>query len=262
MPLLGLSSLYVTLFGRPLEMFLNDLDDHELPVGEIVSFKSTILNEQNVSRLKKAGVKLTVHGPPTVKLTVHSALDVECNISNPDSYARLMGLRKLKESIDYSADIGAVAFVQHPGFKIPDVKNGWELNCDALLSLIDYGNSRGVKVLIENMAPKNAYMSTPDEFIEFIKTNNVNTHIAFDTGHAHMVGNSDEFIEKLARHFFMVHITDNDGKNDSHLNIGEGTIEWEKLVGGLQRQNFNGVYIVEATKEPMKSVNALKSLLK
>ena len=60
----------------------------------------------------------------------------------------------------------------------------------------------------------------------------------------------------------MVHITDNDGVNDSHLNIGEGTIDWKKLVGGLQKQRFDGMYIVEAVKDPMKSIDALKTLLK
>ncbi len=253
MPLLGLSSLYVTLFDHPLETFLADLNDHNLPVGEVVNFKSTVLSSPNIGTLKKTN---------GIKITVHSALDVISDICNPDENARKTALRKLKQSIDDSADINALAFVQHPGLKTFDIDNGWELNCDSLLSLIDYGNSRGIKVLIENMAPQKSFMSSPSEFNEFIKTNNLNLDIVFDTGHAHMAGNSDEFIEKLASRFFMVHITDNDGVNDSHLNIGEGTIDWKKLVGSLRKQRFDGMYIVEAVKDPMKSIDALKTLLK
>ncbi len=253
MPLLGLSSLYVTLFDHPLESFLGDLNDHHLPVGEIVNYKSTMLNGQNITALKKTkGIKLIVHSP----------LDVVANVSNPDADARKTALRKLKQSIDDSADINAIAFVLHPGLKTLDVENGWELNCESLLTLIDYGNSRGIKVLVENMAPQKSYMSSPAEFNEFIKTNNLKLDIAFDTGHAHIAGNTDEFVQKLSSHFFMVHITDNDGLNDSHLNVGEGTIDWNKLVGGLRRQGFEGMYIVEAVKEPMKSIDALKELLK
>ncbi len=253
MPLLGLSSLYITLFDHPIETFLGDLDHYNLPVGEVVNFKSTMLNNLNITALKKTN---------GIKLTVHSALDVVSDICNPDADARKTALRKLKQSIDDSVDIGAVAFVQHPGLKTFDIENGSELNSESLLELIDYGDSRGIKILIENMAPQKSYMSSPSEFTEFIKTNNVNLKIAFDTGHAHMARNSDEFIEKLAQYFFMVHITDNDGVNDSHLNIGEGTIDWKKLVGGLRKQGFDGIYIVEAVKDPMKSIDALKTLLK
>jgi len=255
MPLLGLSSLYVTLFDHPLESFLVDLDDHHLPVGEIVNYKSTILNIQNIEALKRVRTD-------SIKLTVHSPLDVVANISNPDADARKTALRKLEQSIDDSADIGAVAFVQHPGLKTFDTEEGWQLNCESLLTLIDYGNSRGIKVLIENMAPKKSYMSSPSEFSEFINANNLNLDIAFDTGHAHIAGNIDEFIQKLTSRFFMVHITDNDGINDSHLNVGEGTIDWKKLIGNLQKQRFNGMYIVEAARDPMKSIDALKTLLK
>jgi sugar phosphate isomerase/epimerase len=251
--LLGLSSLYITLFDHPLEAFLSDLKDHHLPVGEIVNYKSTILNDQNIATLKRAD---------DVKLTVHSPLDVVSNISNPDADARKTAVRKLKQSIDDSADVGAVAFVQHPGLKTVDVENGWELNCESLLTLIDYGNSRGIKVLVENMAPKKSYMSSPSEFMEFSNANNLKLDIAFDTGHAHIAGNIDEFIQKLSSYFFMVHITDNDGVTDSHLNVGEGSIDWKKLLDNLQKQQFNGMYIVEAAREPIKSIDALKALFK
>jgi sugar phosphate isomerase/epimerase len=255
MHLIGLSSLYVTLFDHPLESFLGDLHYHNMPIGEVVNFKSTTLNDTNIAALKKANGN-------GIKLTVHSPLDIPSNISSSDAEARKTAIRKLKQAIDDAADIGAVAFVQHPGLKTSDVENGWELNCDSLVTLIDYGNSRNVKVLVENMAPWKSYMSTPEEFLEFAKTYRVNLHVAFDTGHAHIAKNSDEFLEKLAQYFFMVHITDNDGKNDSHLNIGEGSILWEKLVSGLQKQNFMGIYIVEAARDPLKSIDALKVLLR
>jgi len=253
MPSLGLSSLYVTLFDNPLESFLIDLKEHHVPIAEVVNYKSTILNDQNIAVLKNLdGIKLTIHSP----------LDVASNICNPDVDARKTALRKTRQSIDDCADIGAIAFVQHPGLKIFDIENGWEVNCESLLSLIDYGNSRGIKVLVENMDPKKSYMSSPSEFNEFMKTNNVNLDIVFDTGHAHIAGNIDEFIQKLASRFFMVHITDNDGVNDSHLNVGEGTIDWKKLVGNLRKERFDGIYIVEAVRDPMKSIDALKLLLK
>ena len=251
MALLGLSSLYVTLFDHPIESFLVDLTNHDLPVGEVVNHRSTILNSTNIAALKKV---------TDAKFIVHSALDSEFQICNPDSDSRQTVMRKLKESIDDAADIGAVAFVQHPGLKIFDIENGWELNCESLLSLIDYGNSRGVKVFVENMANDKHYMSSPSEFIEFIESNHLILSIAFDTGHAHIAGYMDEFIQKLASNFFLVHITDNNGISDAHLNVGDGNIDWKKLVIDLIEQKFQGVHIVEAVKQPVKSIDALRVL--
>lgn len=250
--LLGLSSYYLTFSDRPIDSFLSDLDHHSLPAGEIVDYKSTTLNEHMTRILKNVD---------HIRLTVHSPLEAESNLTNPDESARRNALRKIKRSIDFAADMGAIAFVQHPGPKTSEAKDGWELNRDSLLTLIDYGSSRGIRVVVENMSSQRSYMSTPSEFREFIRVNNVNLQIAFDIGHAHIAGNTDEFIRGLASHFFMLHITDNDGKNDSHLNIGEGTIDWKRLVPSL-KQRFSGVYIVEAFKEPIKSVQAMKALLK
>lgn len=248
----GLSSFYVSVHDHPVESFLGDLAANGLHVGEIVDFKSTALNERLVSVLKKA---------KDIELTVHGALDAGNNICDDDPNNRRLVIRRLKQSIDLCADLGAIAFIQHPGTKSMDISNDLELNNESLLTLIDYGNSRGVKVLIENMPPRKFYMSSPGEFVEFIKTNNLDAPMVFDTGHAHIMGNLHEFVEKLSQHFFMIHITDNDGSNDSHLNVGEGTINWSRLVGGLKKGGFDGIYMIESAKEPMKSVNALRELL-
>jgi sugar phosphate isomerase/epimerase len=254
--MLGLSSMYVSLFENTIENFIDDLklNGDGITIAEIVDFNTTSLdNKFTLAALKKITEK---------QLTVHCPFEPSSNISNPKEEYRKLAIAKLKLSIDHAADIGAVGFVQHPGSKIFAYdKHSEELNNDALLHLIDYGNIRGIKVGIENMPPNVGFLSTPAEFDEFIKNNNLNIRIVFDTGHANLARNIDDFVKKYSSKFMQLHVTDNDGKSDGHLNVGDGTIDWKKLISGLRTNGFNGAYVVEAAKDPFESIATLKQML-
>ena len=252
--MLGLSSMYTALFDKPMESFLADIKANlnDLSVAEVFDFKTTELNEQSTALLKETnGVKFTVHGP----------FDVASKISDPSNESRKLAITKIKSSIDFAADIEAVAYVQHPGNKtFSSDSDLWELNCQSLVDIIDYGNSRGMKIGIENMTPDKGFMATPSEFEEFSKANNIDLNLVFDTGHANVANKLGEFVEKYASKFLIIHVTDNSGDKDLHLNIGQGNIDWMKLIQSL-KNNFNGIYVIESVWEPLKSLTKLKSFL-
>ena len=54
--------------------------------------------------------------------------------------------------------------------------------------------------------------------------------VCFDTGHANLTGRFKEEFLILKDKIFTFHIHDNDGKSDSHLALGEGNIQWEKIL--------------------------------
>jgi sugar phosphate isomerase/epimerase len=255
--MLGLSSMYITLFENTVESFIDDLmmNINNVQRAEVVDFKTTSLdNRHTIDTLQKVD---------HIEFTVHCPFDPSSHISNPKDEQRKLAIAELKLSIDHAADIGAVGFVQHPGSKIFAYdKRSEELNNDALLHLIDYSNSRGIKLGIENMPPNVGFLSTPAEFDEFVKNNNLDLYIVFDTGHANMARNMDDFIRKYAARFMQIHVTDNDGKKDGHLNIGEGTIDWNKMIKDLRKYGFTGSYVIESVTDPFKSVEKLKELLK
>jgi sugar phosphate isomerase/epimerase len=252
----GLSSMYITLFENTIESFIDDLrmNINDITIAEVVDFKTTTLdNKFTVNTLKKV---------KEVKFTVHCPFEPSSNISNPNEEERKLAITKLKLSIDRAADIGAIGFVQHPGSKVFAYdKHSQELNNDSLLQLIDYSNSRGIKLGIENMPPSVGYLSTPEEFDDFTKNNNLNLQIVFDVGHANMAKNIDDFTKRYASKFMQIHVTDNDGRSDGHLNVGEGTIPWNKFVGDLKKYGFKGTYVVESAIDPFKSIVMLKQLL-
>jgi sugar phosphate isomerase/epimerase len=57
------------------------------------------------------------------------------------------------------------------------------------------------------------------------------TGLALDVGHAHLNNCLDEFLTCPIRH---VHIHDNDGKDDTHLPVGEGTIDFVKVMDAVR----------------------------
>ncbi|MFQ5941165.1 MAG: sugar phosphate isomerase/epimerase family protein [Nitrososphaerales archaeon] len=255
--MIGLSSMYISLFENTIENFIDDLkiNANSISLAEIVDFRTTTLdNDFTIAALKKV---------KEVKLTVHCPFEAASDISNPKDELRKLALAKIKLSIDHAADIGAIGFVQHPGSKIFAYdKNSKALNGDAMLQIIDYGNSRGIKVGIENMPPNVGFMSSPEEFTEFIKDNNLNLHMVFDTGHANLAGNIDDFVKQYGSEFMQLHVTDNDAKSDGHLNVGDGTINWKKLINELRRNGFYGAYVIESATDPFKSIESLQKLLK
>lgn len=255
--MLGLSSMYISLFENTVQNFIDDLRIHinDLQTAEIVDYKTTALNNKlSIQALKKVR---------ELQFTVHCPFEAASNISNPKEEQRKLALTELKLSIDHAVDIGAKAFVQHPGSKLfAYYKHSEELNKEALLNLIDYSNSRGITMGIENMPPNVGYLSTTEEFDDFVKENNLNLYIVFDTGHANLARNMDDFVKKYASRFLQIHVTDNDGKKDGHLNVGEGTINWKKLITDLRKNGFDGTYVVESVIEPFRSITTLKGLLK
>ncbi|MBW4863605.1 MAG: sugar phosphate isomerase/epimerase, partial [Paeniclostridium sp.] len=88
------------------------------------------------------------------------------------------------------------------------------------------------KVFIENTYTKGGDIcnigTTVDEF-EYIFNNitRKNTELCYDTGHNLI--NSDKYIYNLREKINLVHLSDNNGINDSHDSIGTGKLDLEEV---------------------------------
>jgi sugar phosphate isomerase/epimerase len=84
---------------------------------------------------------------------------------------------------------------------------------------------------------------TPDELFgmaDAVGRENMGT--TFDAGHANTTKNIPAYLKHKARITHM-HIHDNQGSADQHLEIGKGTIDWEYLLRELK--GFEGVMVIE-----------------
>jgi sugar phosphate isomerase/epimerase len=78
-----------------------------------------------------------------------------------------------------------------------------------------------------------------------------NFGVILDTAHQHAQKEMLPLsVEKLGRHIRYVHIADNDGRVNRHLEPGAGTIDWEGVFLALKRQGYDGYYAIDLEKLP------------
>lgn len=72
-----------------------------------------------------------------------------------------------------------------------------------------------------------------------------------DTGHLHAQKEIIPLsIEKLGRKIFYVHASDNDGRDNYHLELGQGTIDWEDVLRALNKFSFKGYIGIDVGHVP------------
>lgn len=67
--------------------------------------------------------------------------------------------------------------------------------------------------------------------------------MCFDIGHANTAGTIQDFLGYSDR-FVNVHVHDNHGEWDEHLPVGEGNIDFRKVLQGLR--GYKGRLVVES----------------
>ena len=68
--------------------------------------------------------------------------------------------------------------------------------------------------------------------------------MTFDVGHAFTYGfEENEMYTPRVKH---VHIHDNNGDDDSHYTLGEGSIDFNRVFNIYDEKGYDGTYIIEA----------------
>ncbi len=68
--------------------------------------------------------------------------------------------------------------------------------------------------------------------------------ITFDIGHANTAGQIDAMIDTFGDRIANIHIHDNNGDRDAHMTIGDGSIDFPRVLKRLS--NYTGRYIIES----------------
>jgi sugar phosphate isomerase/epimerase len=117
-----------------------------------------------------------------------------------------------------------------------------------------------VKTAIENIMEPFVLRSVA-EFKRFYSELNEDVGLALDTGHANLNGEVNSFLTELSNRLVHVHAQDNLGKEDQHLGIGYGSINWESFASLLKKTPFEGIVILESVEHIEESMQKLKQLL-
>ncbi|MCD6529900.1 sugar phosphate isomerase/epimerase [Candidatus Bathyarchaeota archaeon] len=189
------------------------------------------------------------------------------NIAEPEPILNEAFLKVLTRSLKAAYKIGAEAWILHPGHYSPFTKYFPELAQNTSLKTIDslfkIAEDYGIRLYLENLPGKNSLLSDLRSTETFLEKVDDRIGLCLDTGHANLFEGVECFVEKLHDRIGYIHAHDNVGDFDRHLPVGEGTVNWEKVMDLLNRFKFRGWVIVENLniEDAMKSLRFLNELI-
>jgi len=228
------------LVTRPFD-WAYGLEDMGFDGWEIVSEGQQKITKETLPEfldiINSTGLEVTVHGPFS-----------DLNPASLNEAIWNETLKQIKQCVELSADFSRVVVV-HPGIlsplgsQLPD--QTWARNVEALKKLGKHAEEYGVTLCLENMPNMEKLLCrTPHEVFGMVESSGSGAiGMTFDVGHANTMGNTGDFLKEKPR-FTHVHIHDNHGKKDEHLELGRGTVDWGRVLP--EREDFKGMAGIEA----------------
>jgi len=198
-----------------------------------------------------------------IDFSVHAPLS-DINIGSLSSRARELSVREICNTLQAAGRMNIALCTIHPGSFGPlgmlDKPAVSKMTRGSLTVIERVAHNSGVKVALENMPNMGMIMMgrSPAELLPLLE--GLDFGICLDIGHANTAGTIDDFLRYKDR-VINVHIHDNLGDRDAHLPIGEGNIDFRKVLLGLS--GYEGRYVIEARSltDGVISRDRLQSLL-
>ena len=247
------------LLDRPLEDILDQLVTLDVRKIELDDSGNHSLNPKRVERL------LEFKSSYDIEFSIHAPY-ADTNLSADDDLIREWILKRIRASIRFASELDAKCLVLHPGWTTatePFMRgSSWELNIRSLRWLQRYAGDYGVEVLLENVPNPTPYLLVSlDDFRLFDAEMTPRMDYVLDIGHSNLLGETLGFIEEFGSRIKHVHVSDNEGDVDTHLAIGDGSIDWEESMGALKKMGFNGWIVIESYSKIRESIEYLRRLL-
>ncbi|MCK4442998.1 MAG: sugar phosphate isomerase/epimerase [Thermoplasmata archaeon] len=214
------------------ELITEHFDGWEV-VGEGVHTITEIRDE--LSRLMPSyDLQLSLHAPFS-----------DINIGSFNAKIREEAVRQVVEAIHVAADLGMKTVTVHPGFlspiSFPDPQKVIEITKESVRHIDSIVQGLPIKVGIENMPDMIVTTCRKAKDVLYV-IEGTDIGLCFDVGHAHTTGQTENFYE-LKDKFVNVHLHDNDGRSDSHMPLGGGTVDFDSVLRELS--DYSGTYVLE-----------------
>jgi sugar phosphate isomerase/epimerase len=203
------------------------------------------------------GLHYLENSEPLLSYSTHFSIHAPCrgtNIASLLEPIRQASVDVIEQCFFIAAEVNA-GVVVHPGYFAwaeERVKAERQL-MTSMEDLTDLADEYSVAYFIENMGNWDYFfLKTPSE-LPLIG----NAALALDVGHAHLNFCLLEFLRLPAGHY---HLHDNDGKTDSHVAVGEGTIDFDPVMKELQKNRVMPVIEVATFEGVLKSIQTLNTL--
>ena len=165
---------------------------------------------------------------------------------------REASLKEVLESLNSAAGLKPLKVVLHPsnigGLGVLVMDQAIKYAMRSLEAIVEKADYLGLVLCIENMFPRTHSLVNPEDFVE-VFDNFPTLKMTLDTGHGHIEGKGGRktlnFIERFADRICHIHVSDNFGKEDNHLPVGAGTIDFSKIIEALKRIGYNDTVTFE-----------------
>ena len=169
---------------------------------------------------------------------------------------RRASLTEMHRSLEVAAELGAKKVVLHPsmaggmGAYVLDTVKGYAF--EFLSGIVDAARPLDVTICLENMFVRNRLGVEPEDFEEIFKAF-PSLKLTLDTGHANIHDRRGRRLKELVNRFGPrighLHVSDNQGKRDDHLAVGQGTIKFADLVMRLKGVGYDDTFTLEVFDE-------------
>jgi sugar phosphate isomerase/epimerase len=165
---------------------------------------------------------------------------------------RQASLTEVLKALETAASLAVEKVVAHPaaisgmGVFVPELarRHAYE----SLAVIVSKASELGLSLCLENMFPRSRFGV---EVVEFRNIFNrfPTLKLTLDTGHANIGSprgkRTMRFIEAFAARIGHIHVSDNFGKEDNHLPIGSGNIQFAKILTALKKSGYDGTVTFE-----------------
>lgn len=254
---IGLSTLY--LLGKPFNEMVRKIASVNVSHIEIVDDGLHALTGRRVAILKD------IKESYNMKFSVHAPF-ADINIASPSNSVLKAMLKRLESSMRLASLLEAYVWVFHPGLKTGVSMfypgEDWKQNCKTARLLYKIAKKYSLEIAIENVPePYPFLMKSVEDFDKFYGEVSEPIGLVLDIGHSNINGQTERFLKAFADIIVHIHAHDNNGKDDLHLGIGYGTVNWYRFTSLLREISYNKVVVVESIEKVAESVNFLKSML-
>jgi len=137
-------------------------------------------------------------------------------------------------------------------------KEGCNFQIESLRKLVKEAKKYDLELIYEPI-------DTPADTVEnvaFVLEMTPGLSLHLDIGHANLCGRDPvEFINKFHRRIKHIHLHDNFGKTDQHLPLGDGSINFSKIISVLKK-HYDGTITLEIFTKNKNKVLLSKEILK
>ena len=237
-----------------------ELEDHGYTGWEIVQEGTQCLTSETLTQVQD------IHDTTNLELSLHLPFS-DMNLGGLNTRIRNEVLKQMKDFLNIASNFVKLAVI-HPGYlsphgaQLPDL--AWQTNIESLQSICDFAADHGITIAVENMpkVPK-IFGKYPKEMLQMVEeVNRDNVGLTLDIGHANTMGAKvmNDFLKMYKNRISHIHLHDNMGKNDEHLPIGKGNVDWKHVIDSLS--NYRGRFVTEVNcvEEGVESLEFLKNL--